>query len=206
MLRRMAVVGTLLFALMLGAPRPSDAGILEIIWEMSGPQMLGVGYGCLYSLKGERQCRIGSGFFKGLAQERTKGPGPYLGFTGIIYGSTGKDSATQQYDWWEVGMVALEPVIAFRSYECGTDVQVHHGVGISYDILFGRDIPTFDKFAFTVTAIDVTIKRVAVGVKFRLYPNGFTDDEFKPGPRLNMNRPFETTVGFTFNVILDSKP
>lgn len=28
----------------------------------------------------------------------------------------------------------------------------------------------------------VAYKRVAFGVKLRLYPHGFTDDEFKPGP------------------------
>jgi hypothetical protein len=35
-----------------------------------------------------------------------------------------------------------------------------------------------------------------------MYPNGFTDDEFKPGPRIDKNRAFETTVGFTVSIIL----
>ena len=57
-----------------------------------------------------------------------------------------------------------------------------------------------------MTPIDVAYKRVAVGVKLRVYPNGFTDDEFKPVPKVSLNRPSETTLGFTFSVILDRIP
>jgi len=206
MSRRIAVLGMLLFAL-LGMPRTSNAGILELIWEMSGPQMVGLGYGCLYSLKPVKQdhCRIGSTFFSPAMQKKNVNRGPYLALGASIFGSTGRDSATQGYDWGEIWMLALEPGLAVRSYECGpnSEVQVHHGVGISYDLMFGRDIRRFDKFAITVTPIDVVLKRVAVGIKLRMYPNGFTDDEFKPGPTISQNRPFEATLGFTFSVILD---
>jgi hypothetical protein len=37
---------------------------------------------------------------------------------------------------------------------------------------------------------------VAVAFEIRLYPNGFTADEFGFGPRLDFNRPNETTYGF----------
>jgi hypothetical protein len=35
----------------------------------------------------------------------------------------------------------------------------------------------------------------------RLYPEGFSDDEFKAGLPPADNRPFEATVGFTFSYI-----
>jgi hypothetical protein len=201
---RIAIAGSLLIAV-LGVPRPSEAGLLEIIWEMSGPQMLGLGYGCMYSVRtgSLEQCRLGAGLISRDKNYATKN-GPFLVLGGSILGSTGKDSRSQGYDWGEIWMLALEPGVAMRSYDNQQrDIQVHHGVGISYDVLFGDDIRRFDKFAITVTPVDVAFRRVAFGVKLRMYPNGFTDDEFKPGPRVSKNRPFETTLGFTFNLILD---
>jgi hypothetical protein len=193
-------MGTLVVAL-LGTPRSSDAGLLEIIWEMSGPQMIGLSYACMYGMTSRslEQCRIGKLITKDFIAG--KGMGPYLVLGGGIFGSTGKNSSTQNYHWGEIWMAALEPGVAVRSYETST-VQIHHAAGISYEWFFGDDIRRFDKFAFTVTPIDVAYKRVAVGVKLRMYPNGFTDDEFKPGPRISGSRPFETTLGFTFSLIV----
>jgi hypothetical protein len=198
--RRIAVVGSLLIALV-SIPRPSEAGLLELIWEMSGPRMLGFGYGCMYSPRTQTwvQCRSNP-----LLQARNTATekGPFFVLGGSILASTGRDSDTQSYDWGEIWMVALQPGVAVRSYENATKtVQVHHAVGVEYDVLFGRDIRRFDKFAMTVTLVDVSYKKVTAGLKYRLYPNGFTDDEFKPGPRESMDRPFEAVLGFTFGVI-----
>jgi len=210
--RRIAVAGTLLIAL-LGVPRPSEAGLLEIIWEMSGPRMLGISVGCMVNVESRSldQCRLGSlptytvtKMDTGSQPTKTQ-HGPFLVLAGTLMGSTGHDSDTQGYDWGEIWMAAFEPGVAVRSYE-NANIQVHHGTGISYEWLFGRDIRHFDKFAFTVTPIDVAYKRVAVGFKLRLYPNGFTDDEFKGGPLITKNRAFETTFGFTFSIIFKKKP
>jgi hypothetical protein len=205
--RRIVAVGTLLVAL-LGAPRPSNAGILEIIWEMSGPQMLGLSYGCLFPFANFKidQCRIGPlpTIQKAYASTDHK---VFFALSGAIFGSTGKNSDTQPYHWWELGMAAIEPGVAIRTYD-KDGVQVHHGVGVSWERFFGQDIRPFDKFAITVTPIEVSLvpNRVAVGIKLRMYPNGFTDDEFKPGPLISRNRPFEATVGFSVSYIIPPKP
>lgn len=200
MRRRIVLVGTLLAALV-GAPRPSDAGLLEIIWEMSGPRMLGLGYGCLFTLGMKtEECRVGSAMLNHRADVTKPKLQPFIVLGAVLYGSTGHDTPTQSYEWGEVWMLALEPGLAVRTKD-GT-VRIHHGAGISYDWVFGREIRGFDKFAFTLTPLDVAYKRVAVGVKLRFYPNGFTDDEFKPVPKVSRNRPAETTLGFTFSVIL----
>ena len=180
--RRIVLVGTLLAALV-GAPRPSDAGLLEIIWEMSGPRMLGLGYGCLFTLGMKtEECRIGSA----MVHHRADGTNILSSSHSLCWArrSSGRPittRATQSYEWGEVWMLATRAGLAVRTKD-GT-VKVHHGAGISYNWVFGREIRGFDKFAFTVTPIDVAYKRVAVGVKLRFYPNGFTDDEFKPVPQ-----------------------
>jgi hypothetical protein len=100
-------------------------------------------------------------------------------------------------------MLSFDPGIAVRSYNnVDTRIQVHHAVGISYNVIFGRDIGTFDKFAITVTPSDIAIRKFAVRLKLRLYPNGFLDEEFKQLPASGRSHPFETTVGFTFSLLI----
>ena len=220
--RRIAVVATLLVAL-LGAPRPSEAGLLDIIWEMSGPQMIGFAYGCLYSLNNHKfeVCRVGENPTRAAAEKGGNLPkaipekpkNPFLGFSAGIYTSTGVDSSTQPYKWFEIGMFELGTGLTFKSYETGgpnnDDVRVYHGFGVAYERFFGRGIDgfnngpiqAFNKWAITVTPVDVTLNRIAFGIKMRLYPEGFSDDEFKAGLPPADNRPFEATVGFTFSYI-----
>jgi hypothetical protein len=102
--------------------------------------------------------------------------------------------------------------LSFRSYpsrvDKKNDVQIHHGFGVAYERFFGArtenpagHIDAFNKFAITVTPFDVTVKKIAFGVKMRLYPEGFTDDQFKKGLPKATDRPFETTIALTFSVV-----
>ena len=207
MTQRVVTVGALLFVL-LGVPRQSHAGILDFIWEMSGPQLVGFGVGCLFSPKAatHEQCRAGSFFVPGAQARNPRGPERFfLAASASIFGSTGHDSPTQSYEAGDVWMVAVEPGIVYRSYTPIEEVQVHHGIGLSYNRVWGRNLEAFDKWAITVTPIDVTLNRISVGIKLRLYPDGFTDDQFQPGPKVSMNRPFEATIGFTASYIFLKK-
>lgn len=218
--RRIAIVGTLLVAL-LAAPRRSEAGLLDIIWDMSGPQMIGFAHGCLYSLNNHKfeQCRFGENPTAQYRKTRAatdpdKPKNPFLGFAAGIYGSTGVDSSTQPYKWFEIGMLELSTGLSFKSYETGgtnnDDVRVYHGFGVAYERFFGRGIKDFNnggiqgfnKVAITVTPVDVTLNRVAFGIKMRVYPQGFADADFKAGLPPPDHRDFETTVGFTFSYII----
>lgn len=219
--RRLAVLGALLIAL-LGFSRPTEAGLLEIIWEMSGPRMLGLSYGCMINARSGslEECRFGPTPTRDLAtaalnnQATATSTDPnrkvFVVLGGSLLTSTSHDSKNddgslrQGYDWGEIWMLAIEPGVAWRWHE-GRRVQLHSGTGVSYELLFGRDIKAFDKFAFTVTPIDVGWKRLAGGLRFRLYPHGFTDDEFKPGPLVKKDRGFEFTWGFTASIRIFKK-
>lgn len=221
MKRSIAAFATLVLVL-LGVPRGGEAGILDFIWEMSGPQMLGYSHGCLYSLTAKKwvECRHG----KVPVTKRATGadsdkPGKdlMLGFNASILGSTAHDSATQSYRWFEIGMVELGGGVAIESYKCrcssggpyAPEVRVRHGIGVFYERFFGQrtednngPIDGFNNWGVSVTPVDVALKRIAFGVKLRMYPNGFSDDQFKAGlPPVN-DRPFETTLGFSFSFIL----
>jgi hypothetical protein len=201
--RRIAVVGTLLIALF-GAPRTSHAGLLEIIWEMSGPQMIGSGLSCVYSVTLKKQeCLIGGMFLKPEAERPTNPHGPFLVLGGAAFTSTDRNSATQAYEWFDANMVAFEPGVMVVSVvdTPASPVRFSHAVGLSYGLLFGKNFRTFDKAAFLIAPVDVTYKKIAFGPKIRIYPNGFTDDEFGFGPRLDFDRPPEITLGFSFAYI-----
>jgi hypothetical protein len=196
MTRRMAVLGMLLFAV-LGVPRTSDAGLFEFIWEMSGPRMVGATVSCLFTVDGKldlAECRAGNGLATIQAKRRYV---PLLVLGGGGFVSTGHDSATKTYDWGDATMLVLEPGALFLSKlePSKGGLRVGHGVGISYDVLFGKDFQTFDKFAFTFTPVEVSYWRLVFALKLRLYPNGFTNDEFSPGPPASLNRGAELVWG-----------
>jgi hypothetical protein len=214
--RRIAVAGALLLAL-LGAPRRSEAGLLEIIWGMTGPQMVGASYGCLFELRGFRvdQCRVGGTPFR-----RSEDPLHGRWFVGIgLAGlfSTTKDSETQKYGWGEIWMVGADTGLLYRSFDYEAPdglaknpdekvVQIHHGFGITVNRLFGRKIGPFTNVGIVIVPIDVRVRRLSFGVRLRLYPDGFTDDQFKRGlPTFVGDRPFEATIGFAGSYVFDRK-
>jgi hypothetical protein len=208
------VVAAALLVTLVGVPRRSEASIIDFIMEMSGPQMLGVGYQCLVSITGKLdQCGLNSAIMRyepprGPDKQDVpagKSPVPFFVLGTTLFASTGRDSQSQGYDWGEIWMLALEPGVAVRTHD-GDTWRIHHFAGISYDVLFGRGIGHFDKFAIVVTPIDVAFKkRVSLGLKFRFYPHGTSNDEFKPGPLIKMDRAFESTWGLTFAVNLDKQ-
>jgi hypothetical protein len=201
MLRRISILGMVLFAL-LGTPRVSHAGLLEFIWELSGPRLVGSGLGCLYSLKMQKQeCRIGGVF---LLPESTKAGahGPFIVLGGSALFSIPFDSETQHYGWFDANMVAFEPgVLGFSKVGSPSSWRLGHGAGVSYGRLFGDNFKPFDKFAVSIIPIEATRGRWILGLKFRIYPNGFTDDEFGFGPRMSFDRPSEFTWGGTISYL-----
>ena len=83
-----------------------------------------------------------------------------------------------------------------------SDVRIAHGTGVTWGLLFGDNFRRFDKFGYSIVPIEVSYKKFIVALKIRIYPNGFTDDEFGFGPRLDFNRPAETTYGFSLSYLI----
>jgi hypothetical protein len=102
-------------------------------------------------------------------------------------------------------MIAFEPMLEMRSYSSRDKVvDYHHGlIGISWDLLYGADHSSFDKFGLKFRPIGITIKKKwNMSYTLRLYPNGFTNDEFGIGdPVPNANRDAEVLHGFTFGYV-----
>jgi hypothetical protein len=193
-------VGTVcLAALALCAfPREGSAHILDIIWEMSGPQMIGIVSGCDYDKTNKLKCRVVDKVLGRPAVQRDWGSF-WIAIDSTLYFSTGKDSATLETDAFKTGMVAVEPMLMTGSLGSGGDgFSLYHGAGASYDVLFGQGFSAFDKFGFKFQPIGFKYYNLTVAYIMRTYHNGFTPDEFGVGDRQDdVNRPFELVHGIT---------
>ena len=183
MRRRTAAVAVFLLA-MLAAPRRSDAGVLDFIWEMSGPQMLGPSIGCMLTFKGElRRCLVSP-----LLTQRMLGDkgfqGPFLYVAGEYTFSTGKNAGGHDYKFFNTHRLAFAPQLMVRSTRVN-NIDLFHAAGITYEYLFGvddADFPSFDKFGFVFTPVEFAFPKFSIAPKIRVYPNGYTADEFGFGP------------------------
>ena len=195
------------FLLFLGVlfvtPRPSEAALVDFIWGLSGPQLIGAGFGCRFNSAGDLT------FCPGYTRPKSpdsgrEGPFSRVNFTAAAsaFVSTGRDSESGvDYRAFDIGAVALEPNVSFASARTASGVRVFHNIGLTYDVFFGlrRDFDTFQKLGVKVTPLEVIFHddRAVFAFNLRLYPDGFTDDEFGVGPRLDYDRPFETVIGFS---------
>ena len=201
MQRRTAAVAVFLLA-MLAAPRRSDAGLLDFIWEMSGPQMLGPSIGCMLTFKGNLQWCVVSPLKANrlLIDENLHGPFLFLG--GEYTFSTGRDGADgAEYKFFNTHRVAVTPQMMFRSltWNRWKEVTFYHSAGFTFERLFGVDDARFDAFGkagFIFVPVEAAFTRFHLALKFRLYPDGFTPDQFGQGPPLVGDRPHEWTWGF----------
>jgi hypothetical protein len=189
-------------------PKGAQANIFDIIWTMSGPQMIGLTLHCEYDLESNKlktwECREFDYRFTGQLRSRRERK-TWVSFDTTPYFSTGYDSNEgTDFEWFKTWMVAFEPILEIRSHTSpGGNVMLHHGlVGLSYDILFGSGFDTFDKFGLKFKPIGVTIKkRFNAAFTMRWYPNGFTGDEFGIGPRQDFNRDGEMLYGFSIGYL-----
>jgi hypothetical protein len=203
--RRVWMVATV-FVVMLIGPRVAEAGIGEFIWEMSGPQMVGGGIQCKFSITtGELEiCYATIPVSLRLAQDRPKRRFR-VSFDGGIYTSTGKDAGGVDYEAFNTWMLAFDPVIELVTYDNfksgGARREVYHGVmGVSYNVLFGSDFRRFTNAAVKLRPIGYRHGRFNVEFDLRMYPNGFRADQFgEVSPEPEPNRA-ETTWGFSVGI------
>jgi hypothetical protein len=192
-----------LLVALLAVPRPSEGGLIEFIWELSGPQMLGLGAGCAFDLAEEefdwRFCRA----TLPLRTLRTTGDKtrPLLFLGGEYAFSTWKNAGDVDYALFKIHRLAFTPELSYELVR-GTPTcpGIYAGAGITWERFFGADFKPFDKFGLTLTPLELILRqKYSVAIKIRVYPNGFTPDEFGFGPRLDYDRPTEVAFGAAFS-------
>jgi hypothetical protein len=197
------VLGTLV--LILSTPRDGRAGIGELIWEMSGPQMVGGGVQCKFDFNGNLDiCYVSfpvPGPVAKVAHERRF----RVSMDGGVYVSTGKNAGGVDYEAWKTWMLAFDPMIELVTSDNqqpgGARREWYHGImGVSYNFLVGSDFKRFSNVGLKLRPIGYRRGRVNFEFDLRIYPSGFTASQFgKESTTPEPNRA-EVTYGFSMGI------
>jgi hypothetical protein len=206
MSRRLAISCAVICASLI-SPRQARAGLADIIWEMSGPQMIGAMVRCRVPLGGDATVCDVAAVKSGL--DATGGPRFWLSFEAGAFVSTGRNSDGIDYKFGRIGMLAVEPMLEFvgtgnlaAAYQKGARAgAVYFGVGplINHFIVKGPT-PSFTKTGIKFRPIAIAFSGWALEYNVRLYPDGFTSDEFGFGARRDIDRPFEAVQTISISV------
>jgi hypothetical protein len=201
-------VWTILVAavLVLSTPRTGSGGIGEWIWEMSGPSMFGVGLECKYTLNGKLDLEhcylVGAPIARGTPPDTRR---LRLSLESGIYFSLGKNASGQDYEFGKTWMATFDPMLEVVSHECG-GLAIYHGIlGVSYNFLAGVDMDSFINVALKLRPIGFQFGRYNFEYNMRVYPNGFTADEFGKLPVVTSDNRPETVHGFSFGIALGER-
>lgn len=196
-------------ALLLMVPHSASAGPAEVVdWilGLTGPAMIGLPIACDLDLNSkETECHLSWIRLKGTSDdsfwERRR---LWASLGGGVYTSTNKDSEMREFSWFDVGMLALEPTLNYRSVATeGNRLVVEHAAGGSLLYLFGDGFSPFAKGAIKIRPISVTRRdfikgRIDLGVAYnlRIFPDAFTSEDFGAPPS-STHTGREVAHGFT---------
>jgi hypothetical protein len=209
--RRLAVCCAVICATLI-FPRQVHAGLADIIWEMSGPQMVGVMVRCRIPFGGSATtCRVVSLAFDGHREK------VWLSLEAGAYVSTGRNNNGIPYRWGRIGMLVYEPMVEFlgtgdieAAYEKPKPGEsnrhrraVYFGAGPMINrFLVSGSAPSFMKYGIKLRPFAIAIKGWAFEYNIRVYPDGFTPDEFGFGTRMNIDRPIEAVQSIGISIPL----
>jgi hypothetical protein len=210
-------VGAIVFFVAIMCPRPSSADILDVLWKMSGTQQVSLfPLEVRIPLQGEQKRKDTSVVIYDYAAFKLEDPPAdpkvaadrkllaerlaerlWLAINVTAYTSTGTNSSGNDYRFGRTHLLAIEPLV---EHAFPRNRHLYYGLGASYQRVFGPDIQAFDKFAFKIRPIGVQAgKFFDLALNVRVYPNGYTSDEFGFGTRQqDMNRPAEVVWGFSY--------
>lgn len=111
------------------------------------------------------------------------------------------------FEGWGVRMVSFEPMFQFRSFQSGPNrtghFRVEHAAGASYFFLTGRDFDNFHNIGFRFTPVTLTYRIVFAQYNIRLFPDGFTSEQFGADPGTStLHRGRELVNGFSFGILI----
>jgi hypothetical protein len=168
--------------------------LLEVILEMSGPQMLGISGDCrlrldpfeLLSCKGSPGVTVGQYFVDADRPERAW----WLTLGGGYYFSTNKTIRGRPFGYFDVNMLTFDPMIetASQAWDVGyseLDLHLYHGAGVSLNALFAEGVPASYNTAIKLRPFGIVVPFSNTwGIDFsydlRLYPNAFEAEDFGP--------------------------
>ena len=122
-----------------------------------------------------------------------------------MYFSLGKNAGGQDYEFGKTWMLTFDPMFEMVTKEKqGGNFAVYHGLlGVSYNLLLGSEFRRFTNAAFKLRPLGVSYKRVNFEYNLRVYPNGFSADEFGKLPLVPEANRAEAVHGFSIGIAIN---
>ena len=221
---RQSLVVALIALGLFGSPERSEAGLGDLIWELSGPQMFGLGINCRYDFKGNlKYCEWSASVPVSQNMVALGSKIPFWSTERVFwswgaggYVSTGWNDQEYEddlsclpgdfpckgkeidYRAFDHRMLSFEPSMDYHLFDL-RKAPVFVSAGGALHSVWNRDAEQFWKAGFKY-AVEIRLPKFAVAFNLRHYPDGFGVDEFGKGVFQGGDRPSELTwgVGMSF--------
>jgi hypothetical protein len=194
---RAVMVSVAAVGVVLGSVIDARAGLLDFIWDSSGPQFIGKVFRCRAAIKGQPNCDP----LFGRAATAPEAPF-WLSMESGIYLSLWKDSETDggtpvPFRFGRTVMFAFDPIAEFQSVR-GSNWRLYHGIGGTSQVMVSGDFPKVGNLGYKVRLAGVEWGNGAsVAFNLRFFPDEFGPDQFGVGAPPVGDRPSELTWGVT---------
>lgn len=195
---RMKRVLWLTLLMTVGAAQSARAGIWDVIWEMSGPQMHGIGVQCDLQVSPSTKfiCDLPLRRTSAFDWRRHRGERRiWFAIEPLFFFASGKED---EFRFARAKMFALDPVLTFKWELLGK--TVHTGVGASLNHFFGTEVQHMNKAALKVRQLLFQNQHLEIVYNLRLYPDGFEVLDRPTGGKLVSMHKSEAVhaIAFTF--------
>jgi len=188
------VAATGIFA---GSVKDSRAGVLDYIWDTSGPQFIGKVFRCRHELKFEGAQKCDPLFGRPVTAPDVPA---WLTIEPAVYVSLWKNSETDagsdvEFRLFRAAAFGFDPMLEIRSAR-GNGWTMYHGVGATALVMAGQNIARTGNLGYKARLLGVEWNNGAsLAFNLRLFPDGFGADEFGVTPPGPGDRPFEASIG-----------
>ena len=153
--------------------RPADAGWLDIIWEMTGPRMIGVGAGCEVSLNKHYRCTVPfTRLPDGLGRSNQDDDRWWVSAYGYYYWS----AAYNNYNAYDVQGFGIDPMVSYSKFH--GKVRITNGVGFTLQRFWSDDFPTVGNAGLKIQPVTAEFPlggtlKLELAYNLRYYWDGF---------------------------------
>ena len=191
------VAATGIFA---GSVTDSRAGVLDYIWDTSGPQFIGKVFRCRHELKFEGGQKCDPLFGRPVTAPDAPA---WLTIEPAVYVSLWKNSKPDtltdiEFRLFRAAAFGFDPMLEIRSARVKSwgGFTMYHGVGATALVIAGENIARTGNLGYKVRLLGMEWNNGgSVAFNLRLFPDGFGADEFGRTPPVPGDRPFEASIG-----------
>lgn len=203
---RTIVVSVAAAGVLVGNAVEARAGVIDYIWDTSGPPYLGWVFRCRAELKfgGNQQC---DKIFGGIPEKSTITKPFWLSLESGAYLQLSKDGKDSDGEPIPFGIghgvaFSFEPIVELRGLH-GKSWRMYHGVGLAALVMASSDFERVGNVGYKVRVLGIEWdqwgRRLSIAGNLRFFPDGFGDDEFGVGPPPTGDRPTELSIGVAFS-------